>query len=157
MPVLISDYKRPNRKLSCFSFDFWEIIGSYNDYWFHLVTQIENKLIILAKCSVSIESAKARIEDVFVPTKYRGNGYAYQLIREVIDILKKYDMNEDIIYLNSVKPRFGLETVYLIARKDNISANRTYEKIFGKAQKEFVKEEINFYFLIYFLIYFLNI
>ena len=144
MIVLISDYKRPNRKLSWFSVDFWEIIWSYNDYWFHLVNQTENNMIVLAKFSVSIESRKARIEDVFVPSTYRGNGYAYLLIKEVIDLLKRYDVNRDIIYLkDSVKPEFGLETVYLIANVDNIPANKTYEKLFETGQKE--DDEIIFY------------
>jgi len=143
MSILVSDYKRPNRKLSCFSLDFWEIISSYNDYWFHLVRQTENELIILAKCSVLIQGEKAKIEDVFVPLKYRGNGYSYLLVKQVIDILKKYDTKEDIIYMSdSVKLQFRLQTVYLIATVDNIPANRTYEKIFEPAQKE---TEINFY------------
>lgn len=133
--------------MSWLSLDFWEIIGSNNDYWFHLVSENENKITILAKCSVSIEYkyAQARIENVFVPFKYRGNGYAYLLLKEVIKILKRYDINEDIIYSVDAKPRFKLEYIYLFAIVDNIPANKTYEKLFGPGQKE--DDEIIFYSL----------
>jgi hypothetical protein len=140
MIVLISDYKRPNKKLSCFSLDFWQIIGSYNEYWFHLVTESEgegenNKITVLAKCSVSIDYkyCQARIDDVFVPLLYRGNGYAYLLLKEVIEILKSYDMNEDVIY--------PIESIIV----GNIPANKTYEKLFGPGEKE--DDEIIFYSL----------
>ena len=140
MIVLISDYKRPNKKISWFSLDFWQIIGSYNDYWFHLVleNESENKITVLAKCSVAIEYKynQARIDDVFVPLIYRGNGYAYLLLKEVVKILNRYDMNEDVIFPIGVKPRFKLESIYLFAIIDNIPANKTYEKIFGPGQKD---------------------
>ena len=141
MIVLISDYKRPNKKLSLFSLDFWQIIGSYNDYWFHLVSENEvenNKITVLAKCSVSIEYkyCQARIDDVFVPSIYRGNRYAYLLLKQVIEILKRYDINEDVIYPIGVKPRFRLESIYLFAIVGNIPANKTYEKLFGRGEKE---------------------
>lgn len=145
MIVLISDYKRPNKKLSFFSLDFWQIIGSYNDYWFHLVSQNEGKNIVLAKCSVAIEYNQARIDDVFVPSIYRGNRYAYLLLKQVIEILKRYDMNEDIIYPIDVKPRFRLESIYLFAIVGNIPANKTYEKLFDRGEKE--DDEIIFYSL----------
>ena len=153
MIVLISDYKRPNKKLSWFSLDFWQIIGSYNDYWFHLITEneteneTENKITVLAKCSVAIEYKynQARIDDVFVPLIYRGNGYAYLLLKEVVKILKRYDMNEDVIFPIDVKPRFKLESIYLFAIVGNIPANKTYEKVFGAGQKE--DDEIIFYSL----------
>jgi len=145
MIVLISDYKRPNKKLSLLSLEFWEIIGSYNDYWFHLVRENENKITVLAKCSVSIENkySQARIENVFVPFNYRGNGYAYLLLKEVIKIMKRYDINEDVIYSIDIKPHFKLESIYLFAIVDNIPANKTYEKLFGTGQKE--DDEIIFY------------
>lgn len=92
------------------------------DYWFCIYNNNDE---IMAECSVFHKTGTCLnnyrqyyyIADVYVPDRFRGNGYAVALI---LNVIYYFDQN-------------GIEGPFeLCAYTSNYSAQRCYDKIFGK-------------------------
>jgi len=91
----------------------YKIISSL-DFWFVLHKDKE----IIAECSVIVENDNIyEINDVLVKEKYRGNNYALLLLLNVL------------LYFEEQNKKLMIK---ICSTLDNISALKTYEKIFNK-------------------------
>jgi RimJ/RimL family protein N-acetyltransferase len=86
--------------------------------WFHLV----NEESIIAYCSLHIQNNTNYIGDVWVEEPFRGNGYAFLLLMNIIDYI---DQNNETF----------CKITNIVASNDNIPAIKTYEKLFRVMQQ----------------------